>query len=515
MSEKGKSAYWEKIKEDFEFYKTLTFSAEKVKDEMVANVLDMQIQTRAILLSSQLKIKEKVLSSGDSVLISVYQELISNRENLALAYSMNILEKMSAGFDIPTLEARNDELEKILSEKSEYFAGKEAKDIEYNWKTLRKLLKPDEIVLEITPFRLFTNKFSDTIWYAVISVDLSSNRPNYVVIRNGKELQSKYLKYYRNSIKFAFDDDYSFVNFWQPILPLIKPEHKNIFLVRDGVYNQINPETIRDGNGSYLLNSARVHNLCTSRDLYVRMTNKKKVNDKAIPEIALFGNPIYYSSGFASQRLTPQLPGSEIEVKKIDSVLVFNKWNATMYVEDEATEERIKLLKNPKVLHISTHGFYAEEKKRVGDEYREMAADNPLLRSGLLMKEGGELMSNADMNTINKTEGVLTSFEVLNLTLDQTELVILSACETGLGEVKIGEGVLGLQRSFQVAGAKTVIMSIFKVSDEVTQKLMLSFYNNWLVSGNKFDSFVAAKKEIMTKYKEPKYWGAFVMIGAD
>ena len=96
LSEKGKSAYWEKTKEDFEFYKTLTFATDKVKDDMVSNVFNMQMQTRSILLNSQLKIKSKVLSSGDTLLIAVYQELMSNRENLALVYSMTQTERKEA-----------------------------------------------------------------------------------------------------------------------------------------------------------------------------------------------------------------------------------------------------------------------------------------------------------------------------------------------------------------------------------------------------------------------------------
>jgi CHAT domain-containing protein len=93
--------------------------------------------------------------------------------------------------------------------------------------------------------------------------------------------------------------------------------------------------------------------------------------------------------------------------------------------------------------------------------------------------------------------------------------VILSACETGLGEVKVGEGVYGLQRAFKVAGARCIIMSLSKVSDAVTIQLMTNFYSYWLKTGNKREAFLLAKQELIKTYPEPKYWGAFVMIGID
>jgi CHAT domain-containing protein len=142
------------------------------------------------------------------------------------------------------------------------------------------------------------------------------------------------------------------------------------------------------------------------------------------------------------------------------------------------------------------------------------AVENPLLRSGLFLT-GAETFLNAEETQKEKFEenGILTAYEASQLNLFGTDLVILSACETGLGEVNNGEGVFGLQRGFLGAGAKSVLMSLWKVDDCATKDLMIEFIKNYSTTMNKQKSLRDAQLTIMKKYPLPYFWGAFVIIG--
>ena len=136
------------------------------------------------------------------------------------------------------------------------------------------------------------------------------------------------------------------------------------------------------------------------------------------------------------------------------------------------------------------------------------------MRAGLLLAGADKTVRQMNTKDNNDTEdGILNAYEAMILELDKTELVILSACQTGLGEIKNGEGVYGLQRAFQIAGASSIITSLWEVSDAGTQDLMSNFYNFWLKSENKHEAFRKAQLFIKEKYKYPFYWGAFVLVG--
>jgi CHAT domain-containing protein len=203
------------------------------------------------------------------------------------------------------------------------------------------------------------------------------------------------------------------------------------------------------------------------------------------------------------------LPATEAEVNLLQNLLRANQWQANVFTLEHATEENLKKVSSPVLLHVATHGFFLSDvdiDHSISSDENSFA-QNPLLRSGILLAGAGVAQGTGG------EDGVLTAYEAMNLNLDQTELVSLSACETGLGEVRNGEGVYGLQRSFLVAGARSLLMSLWQVDDAATQELMTSFYSLWMAGQPKIEAFRKAQQEIKNKYEAPYFWGAFVLIG--
>jgi CHAT domain-containing protein len=303
--------------------------------------------------------------------------------------------------------------------------------------------------------------------------------------------------------------------YWKNIAELTNSSDKKLYTSIDGIYNQVNINTIELPSGRHLLDSKDVQFVTNTKDI-LSFKNNKTNSHTAF----LLGYPDYKLDLPDNLAKLSPLPGTKKEVKTIEGLLKANSYNVKSVFARNATEETLKNIKSPYILHIATHGYFLENTVENAEDTRAFgiepmkAYENPLLRSGLLLAGADRAIN--EMNTKenkDNDDGILNAFEAMVLDLDNTDLVILSACQTGLGEIKNGEGVYGLQRSFQVAGASSVITSLWEVSDEGTQDLMSAFYKYWLQSGDKHGAFRKAQLEIKEKYKYPFYWGAFVLVG--
>jgi len=519
LSEREKAKFWNTIKPDFEFYNTLAVRLYHSDNSVLEEMYNNALISKALLLNSSIKIRERIINSGDQELISKFADWNRKKEVMTSALSMSEEELIEAGIDLNALKSEVELLEKELSEKSELF-GQSFEEKKITWENVKNSLKANEVAIEMIRFRYFDHTFTDSVMYALMHVKLNNKRrPELILLRDGKHLEHKFLNYYRNSIKYKLKDVYSYERFWEPISREVG-NFSTIYLSPDGVYNQINLEAIPVGDGKYVLDNSNIILLSNTKDIYFKR-QKEAMEEQADKNAAImFGNPDFYlTASTETNRAITDLPGTQKEIEELHNLLSSRGWSTEDYVRKEASEEKVKELDNPRVFHVATHGFFTSNDD-IGEGIAEIeisevrAIQNPLLRTGLLLTGAGDLLNRTTYN-YNIENGILTAYEAMNLNLDYTDLVVLSACETGLGDVQIGEGVFGLQRAFLVAGAETLIMSLFKVSDEATQELMVNFYKKWLETGNKRESFVASKKEIRSKYPEPIYWGAFIMMGID
>jgi CHAT domain-containing protein/Tfp pilus assembly protein PilF len=233
---------------------------------------------------------------------------------------------------------------------------------------------------------------------------------------------------------------------------------------------------------------------------------------------------------FSSQREEPvhrawelvPLPGSRREAEAIQRLLP----HAQLFMGPEATRQRLMHLATPGVLHLATHGFFLEDAptpsgaravghfSALGREPSTSRPPDPLLRSGLLFA-GANVPAPAHSEQPSPDSALVTALELAGLNLWGTQLVVLSACDTGRGDVKVGQGVYGLRRAFIVAGAETVVTSLWKVDDETTGALMEAYYRNLLAGQGRAAAMREAMRVLLRTRPHPHYWAPFIVLGRD
>jgi CHAT domain-containing protein/Tfp pilus assembly protein PilF len=308
----------------------------------------------------------------------------------------------------------------------------------------------------------------------------------------------------------------------QPIRQLLG-NTKTLFLSPDSALNLIPFEALVDENNQYLVENYQITYLTSGRDL---LRQKEKFASQQPPLI--MADPLYNQTGqkvalnpnstrsisLADSVFAP-LEATKAEAEAIKKLLP----KATVLTQAQATENAVKQVKKPNILHIATHGFFLESTKNKNENQRNdknegernsplQIDENPLLRSGLVFAGVKVSQSAGD-------DGVLSALEATNLNLVGTKLVVLSACDTGNGDISTGEGVYGLRRALVIAGSESQLISLWKVSDSETKDLMIAYYQRLKKGEGRSEALRQTQLAMLKSEKQnhPFYWASFIPSG--
>ncbi len=319
---------------------------------------------------------------------------------------------------------------------------------------------------------------------------------------------------------------------WDPVAPLLDGSEQ-VFIVPDGALHLVNFAALAEDDGRYLVqNGLAFHYLAAEREL--RETERSAAEGKGLlalgdpafgelppfdPNQALRSSPTYEKQ-YASLSFVP-LPQTGVEAERISllwrALADGAEDDALLLTGNDATEEAFKALAPGKrCLHLATHGFFLEPRANTASEESDALADNPLLRAGLALAGANQRETCSDKGE----DGILTAEEIAGLDLGGVEWAVLSGCGTGLGSIRAGEGVFGLRRAFQLAGVRTVVMSLWPVEDQAARLWMEAFYTAKGEQGEAIASAVrSASLAIMERQLEdghgthPFFWAPFVASG--
>lgn len=505
LNDNEKTLYWEKTNARLQRFYAFAYANNKTSSDLAPQLYNTVINTKGFLLSNSSKIRNTISSSGDESLKATYNQWLETKENLNQAYQLSKEELAQEKVNVDSLKRRTDELERELSQKSALFKeSATAQTVTYE--SIQKQLQRGEAAVEIIELNEYKNGFTDNGNY--LALLLTATELKLIDLGNVKAINDAIGAFREKTIDQKPENE-AYAITWKLLDEQLVGVNK-IYLSLDGAYHQLSINALKDVTGKYLVDKYALQFTGNTKDLLdVKQTESASVK----PATAfLIGNPQYGTNGVVAQ-----LPGTEAEVKNITKLLTTYKVKTNALYGASATEAKVKEINSPSILHIATHGYFLadlsqiETSKVLGVDV-SAAKENPLLRSGVLLANCENVFDENFHPSPNSENGILTAYEAMSLNLDKTDLVVLSACETGLGSVKQGEGVYGLQRAFLIAGAKSIIMSLWSVSDAATMELMTLFYTNYAKSGNKQQAFSDAIKQLKLKYKEPFYWSAFVML---
>lgn len=566
QSEQDKMFTLEYMTQNADVFYTYGIHRKETNKYITGDIFNFRTLTKGVVLESTYGIRNMLMHSHDESAINMYDELKSLKQTISKAYTMSGNERTEKKINLDSLERAARTLEMYI--------GNSLKDVDHalsphfvRWEEIKKNLKEGETAIDFINFVNLRKKFYDSSYnasdsiYCAFIITPDSEFPEMIRLTSSAELEtiiSGENEVYLNEPS-ATSELYNLI-----IFPLEKflTGTKKLYVSPSGILNRVSFASLKNNQGEYLIDKFDIV-YCGNLSEIISANSGQGSSD--FKDAVLFGGIQYdldsieyvnssmktrgenflseesnyeITSGINSLIINRDsksggwkfLPGTMSETQLISDELKMNSVNVKFFSGSEATESAFKTLSgnnSPSLIHISTHGFFfpdpyanlnytqkeeISKKNQTSQKGVFRKSMNPLIRSGLILA-GANLLWRDGKRIEGTDDGILTAHEVSSMDLFNTGLVILSACETGLGDIKNNEGVIGLQRAFKIAGVKNIIMSLWKVPDKETAELMETFYKYLFKDRSTVrDAFTKAQKDLRIKYNDPYYWSAFILI---
>lgn len=520
-------------------------------DSILTDAYNALLFTKGLLLNSEINFRNFLLNTGDSVLLAKYDRLEMLRHDIDAAYSL-APEERTAQVEEYTAEAA--ELEKQLVRGCKAF-GDFMENLTGDFHEVADALKDDEMAVEF--MNLDVKGMGDT--YIALYLKKGWTSPKCRILFNTSDLEEigvTNLSYSgarntRDKIDALYRNGRLGQAVWGKLLPELDGV-KTVYFAPAGQLYQLGVEYLPIDSGVTMSDRFLCHRLSSTKLIagvkakaakayttaifggLVYDMNKEeimeehesfkdyvfeKADDFIADSVSIYDvAAIDFADTRAGDVVLGELPGTLVEAENIGKLLMQRDVPTNMFLQKQGTEEAFKSLdgRGLNLIHVATHGFsFAEGTAGGGNAFKfllqENAGSNPLSRSGLLLSGASYALSGKKLPQ-GIEDGILTAREISLMDLSGAELVVLSACRTGAGEVK-DDGVFGLQRGFKKAGAGTLIMSLWNVDDRATMMMMEEFYSALTSGLTKREAFNKAQASVRAQgFGNPCYWAAFVML---
>ena len=577
-SEEQKLKYLEKLS-SCDYYFSLIQSELRDDPRVCSDALTVLLRRKGIILETLTAEMDAAVQANDPALLALINKLtLIKREMVHLYYGGSKDGSLKSRSVLEEHNKQKESLEAELSRRSKTFT-QELRAINADTASLSRALPHGSALIEIASFNEIL--FSERRWgekkYLAFILECGKEAPEMLVIGSASEIDPLIDLFraemisekarYESGTAVPVSRDISITasetatehegngNFkkiclslydkiFAPIEKHIKGV-KQIFFSPDGMMNLLPLGALIDQRNMFLAERFQITYIASGRDLLRKRTgNPEQPVVFAAPDFSAGSVRKEMESDFRIRKVAtravderivewPELPATRMEAKMVKGLLKSSGTaKPVVYQGCEASEENLKSIKSPKLLHLATHGYFFRDTETDKETVtrREMVMDsgmqfisgigqleNPMLQSGLVLSGANRLLRG---EMIEGEDGWITAEDVSGLDLRGTELVVLSACETGVGLVRCGEGVMGLRRAFRMAGAQSLVMSLWKIPDQETQELMVDFYTNYSESGIVSGSLRQSQVEMISKAREesgellhPFYWAAFICEG--